>query len=238
MLCCTCIWLNSGEIISIGSSTVHTLTSAVASRFRVEYRVVVLPEPVGPVTSTIPCGRSTRSFQPSASSALKPSCSMLRNVTSGSKMRSTHFSPNAVGMVETRISTSRPPGERVLIRPSCGRRRSPRSIRDSTLIRLVAAVITGGGISNTLCSMPSMRKRTRPTSRRGSRWMSLARCSCAYCSSQSTMWTMCWSSALTSPVRPSSTSCSKLGRPLPSRTLRASLRAPCTDWITPKNCMV
>ena len=39
------------------------------------------------------------------------------------------------------------------------------------------AVITGGGISNTLCSTPSMRKRTRPTSRRGSRWMSEARCS-------------------------------------------------------------
>ena len=30
---CTCIWLNSGSIISIGSSTVQTLTSGVASCF-------------------------------------------------------------------------------------------------------------------------------------------------------------------------------------------------------------
>ncbi len=177
MLVCTCIWLNSGAIISIGSSTVHTFTSGVASRFSVEYRVVVLPEPVGPVTSTMPCGRSTSAFQPAASCGLKPSWSMLLKAASGSKMRITHFSPKAVGMVDRRISTSRPPGERVLMRPSCGRRRSARSIRPSTLIRLTTAVITAGGTSNTLCSTPSMRKRMRPISRRGSRWMSEARCS-------------------------------------------------------------
>ena len=31
---CTCIWLNAGSIISIGSSMVHTFTSGVASRSR------------------------------------------------------------------------------------------------------------------------------------------------------------------------------------------------------------
>ena len=36
------------------------------------------------------------------------------------------------------------------------------------------------------CSTPSMRKRITPCSRRGSRWMSLARWSKAYCHSQST----------------------------------------------------
>jgi hypothetical protein len=30
---CTCIWLNAGSIISIGSSTVQTLTSGAASCF-------------------------------------------------------------------------------------------------------------------------------------------------------------------------------------------------------------
>ena len=48
MIGCTCIWLNSGAIISIGSSIEQTLTSSVARSFIVEYSVVVLPEPVGP----------------------------------------------------------------------------------------------------------------------------------------------------------------------------------------------
>ena len=59
----TCIWLNDPSTISIGSSTVQTLTSGVASCFSVEYSVVVLPEPVGPVTSTMPFERSVISFQ-------------------------------------------------------------------------------------------------------------------------------------------------------------------------------
>ncbi len=51
---CTWVWLKLGSIISIGSSTVQTLTSSVATRLRVEYSVVVLPEPVGPVTRMMP----------------------------------------------------------------------------------------------------------------------------------------------------------------------------------------
>src|SRR5581483_5949108 len=65
------------------------------------------------------------------------------------------------------------------------------------------------------CSTPSMRKRTMPLSRRGSTWMSLARCSKAYCHSQSTMRTTC--ASLASSVLfslPSSTSCSKFESPL------------------------
>ena len=45
-----------------------------------------------------------------------------------------------------------------------------------------------------------MRKRTIPRSRRGSMWMSEARWSKAYCHSQSTIWTMCWSLASNWPV--------------------------------------
>jgi hypothetical protein len=54
-----------------------------------------------------------------------------------------------------------------------------------------------------------MRKRTSPTSRRGSMWMSDARCSNAYCHSQSVMWTTWLSFASRLPRLPSSTSCSK-----------------------------
>ncbi len=60
-------------------------------------------------------------------------------------MRITIFSPNAVGIVEIRSSTSLPSGVTVLMRPSCGRRFSTISIRASSLIRDVIAMSTGVG---------------------------------------------------------------------------------------------
>ena len=50
--CCT--WLMPSTRISTGSSTVEMLRSAVLSMFRPVYSDTVLPEPVGPVTSTMP----------------------------------------------------------------------------------------------------------------------------------------------------------------------------------------
>ncbi len=175
MLVCTCIWLNSGEIISIGSST----------RADVDVRRGQALERGVQRGGLARTGRAGDQHDAVRAASTRPGPAVplpipgeaelvdaLRTAASGSKMRITHFSPNAVGMVDKRISTSRPPGERVLMRPSCGRRRSARSMRPSTLIRLTTAVITAGGTSNTLCSTPSMRKRMRPMSRRGSRWMS------------------------------------------------------------------
>jgi hypothetical protein len=71
-----------------------------------------------------------------------------------------------------------------------------------------------------------MRKRITPCSRRGSRWMSLARWSNAYCHSQSTTCTTPWSLASSCLlVLPSSTSCSKLAAPaLPPAFLRRAHR--------------
>jgi hypothetical protein len=62
-------------------------------------------------------------------------------------MRITIFSPKAVGNVARRISTSPPgwpliSGRMVLMRPSCGRRRSTTSMRPSSLMRAVIAFIT------------------------------------------------------------------------------------------------
>jgi hypothetical protein len=129
-------------------------------------------------------------------------------------MRITSFSPKAVGRVDRRSSTSSPFTMRVLMRPSCGRRFSTTSMRPRILMRLVMAASTGAGIWYTWCSTPSMRKRTSPTSRRGSMWMSLARCSKAYCHSQSTTLTMCASLASSDLLAlPSSTSCSKFDSP-------------------------
>ena len=42
---------------STGSSAVSSLESIVLTRRRQEYSVVVLPQPVGPVTTKIPLGR-------------------------------------------------------------------------------------------------------------------------------------------------------------------------------------
>ncbi len=164
---------------------------------------------MGPVTRMIPFGSLIILPQRSRSSAVNPSSTKSRTSTSGVKIRITTFSPNAVGIVEIRSSTSSPAGVTVLIRPSCGRRFSTISIRASSLMREVIATRTGVGIAYTWCSTPSMRKRTMPASRRGSMWMSEARCSNAYCQSQSTMWTTWLSLASSFPCWPSATSCSK-----------------------------
>ena len=52
----TCVWPMPASSYSTGSSTVSTLVVLVSTRPKDAYSVVVLPEPVGPVTSTMPCG--------------------------------------------------------------------------------------------------------------------------------------------------------------------------------------
>ena len=90
-------------------------------------------------------------------------------------------------------------------------------------MRAVIAFITPSGTWYTVCSTPSMRKRIAPMSRRGSRWMSLARWSKAYCHSQSTTCTTPWSLASSwLLLRPSSTSCSKFAMALVSPRLTAA----------------
>ena len=75
-------------------------------------------------------------------------------------MRSTTLSPDSVGMVETRRSISRPRTV-ALMRPSCGRRRSAMFRLAMILMREVTAARSDNGSVSTVCSMPSMRKRTR-----------------------------------------------------------------------------
>src|ERR1700722_15774938 len=103
-------------------------------RSRAAYSVVVLPEPVGPVTSRMPWGLWI-------SSSIEPwvRASMPREFRSSlpaclSRIRSTTRSPCPEGMVETRTSTARPAIFR-LMRPSCGRRFSGVSRRGITLLR-------------------------------------------------------------------------------------------------------
>ena len=52
----TWIWFMPSSWYSTGSSTVITFFEGWFRILRVAYKVVVLPEPVGPVTSTVPYG--------------------------------------------------------------------------------------------------------------------------------------------------------------------------------------
>ena len=52
----TWVWPTPSRSYSIGSSTVIIFSVAESRRDNAAYSVVVLPEPVGPVTSTMPCG--------------------------------------------------------------------------------------------------------------------------------------------------------------------------------------
>ena len=85
-------------------------------------------------------------LQRSRSSSEKPRSLKFFTSTSGLKIRMTSFSPNAVGIVDRRSSTSSPSAVRVLMRPSCGRRFSTTSMRPRILMRLVIAATMGVGI--------------------------------------------------------------------------------------------
>ena len=53
----TLTWFTPGRLISAGSSAVEMLMPGLLMTFRQVYSDTVLPEPVGPVTSTMPYGR-------------------------------------------------------------------------------------------------------------------------------------------------------------------------------------
>ncbi len=55
------IWLIVGKTYSTGSSIVTTLMSSLLIALNVAYKVVVLPEPVGPAQITMPYGERIRS---------------------------------------------------------------------------------------------------------------------------------------------------------------------------------
>ena len=108
-----------------------------SSRCSAAYRVVVFPEPVGPVTRRMPLDRERNRSICARSAGSIPRSDSPRRMLERSRMRRTARSPNDVGTVETRMSISLPP-RRMRIRPSCGRRRSPMSSPAMTLMRETA----------------------------------------------------------------------------------------------------
>ena len=70
---CTCIWVMPCSRYSIGSSTVTILRSTEFSASRPVYSVVVLPLPVGPVTSTMPFGSARAAWKRAITGGGSPS---------------------------------------------------------------------------------------------------------------------------------------------------------------------
>ncbi len=93
------------------------LTSEEFTRDKIEYKVVVLPEPVGPETNTIPFGCEIACSSTAKSRAEKPRVSNFTNVFDLSKRRITTRSPYTTGKIDTRISISFP-AALISIRPS------------------------------------------------------------------------------------------------------------------------
>jgi hypothetical protein len=141
---------------------------------------VVLPEPVGPVTSTMPYGSRMKRRKCASSLSSKPSTSSRSEANcfdrlSLSRMRITASSPCTDGMIETRKSIERPA---ILTRkrPSCGTRFSAMSSSDITLMRLMIVAwcsLAIGFIAG--CSTPSIRYLITTSLSRVSMWMSEAR---------------------------------------------------------------
>src|SRR5256885_1584475 len=82
---------------STGSSTVRIFSRPVRIISSAAYSVVVFPDPVGPVASTIPCGRETTSVNSSSVSGAIPSSVSEIRPRSFSSSRSTTLSPPRVG---------------------------------------------------------------------------------------------------------------------------------------------
>ena len=132
------------------------------------YRVVVFPEPVGPVTRIIPFGNSITSRNLRIRSCDIPTLFKSSEITDLSRIRHTTLSPNIVGRTLTRKSTGFP-ATISRIRPSCGSRFSAISRLANTLIRVVIAFARCRGGGTISYKVPSALIRILNSSSKGSK---------------------------------------------------------------------
>ena len=110
--------------------------------------MLVFPDPVGPVTSTMPHGFRIAVSNLASDSLSNPSFVMSSINLSLSSRRMTIFSPKSVGRQETRKSMSfglPSSWKRILMRPSWGRRFSEMSSLAMILMRDVIASLNFSG---------------------------------------------------------------------------------------------
>src|SRR3990170_622046 len=97
----TATWFTSLSSYSMGSSMVMMFIRSLLMLDSIEYRVEVLPLPVGPVTRTTPCGRSIMLFTLARSPGRNPAAPRSSMEDFGSRTLMTTVSPYWVGRVET-----------------------------------------------------------------------------------------------------------------------------------------
>ena len=153
----TFTWLMPLKLNSTGSSAVRILMSSLLSELSAEYRVTVLPEPVGPVTSSSPCGRLRQRLSEAKVSGVKPSLVRSTLSDSLSRIRRTMPSPCSSGRVDTRKSTARLRPRRILMRPSWGTRRSVMFSPARIFMRAAMAFLMVSGRFMDLNREPSLR---------------------------------------------------------------------------------
>ncbi len=126
--------------------------------------VVVLPLPVGPVMTIMPCGSANSRRSLASSHDENPSFSTTSSPRSFGRMRMTADSPCCVGMIATRMSMSvRPTRSRAA--PSCGNRRSAMLRLATILMREITACGSTPAGAVTGRSRPSTRMRTTSPAR-------------------------------------------------------------------------
>ena len=145
---------------STGSSRLTMFTSSLFNDCKNAYNVVVLPEPVGPVMSTIPNGFARPFLMVSRVRSSRSKLSKLFKPLDGSSTRITIFSPSGVGNVATRKSISR---SNIFARkrPSCGTLASSIFKLATTLIRDAIGWASSIGNDATSRRSPSMRNLMR-----------------------------------------------------------------------------
>ena len=138
-----------------------------------------MPLPVGPVTSSMPYGSAASLRIAARAPSSNPRLSRVSPFTSSasaclSRIRSTASSPKLDGMIETRMSISRPRAL-TLKRPSCGTRRSAMSSSATTLMReIICSARSSPANVATVFSTPSIRYLIARPAGPVSRWMSEA----------------------------------------------------------------
>ena len=169
----TWIWLTPSILYSTGSSSVTILIDSFLIRLIKAYKVVDLPEPVGPEVRIIPFGREIPSVTSRNARPVIPIFSISIDVPLLSNKRITTCSPKTTGEIAIRKSI-------VLLFtitenwPSCGIRCSSIFRRDIILIRLTSAGSIDFGNSIVFRNTPSMRHRITRDFSSGSMWISLA----------------------------------------------------------------
>ncbi len=170
----TWTWVIPGSRYSIGSSTVTILASGEFIRASAPYSVVVLPEPVGPVTSSMPCANEMNSHTLARIAAGMPRRSSSSSPPSWGSSRKTADSPYCVGIVDIRRSSVWP-RTRTTKRPSWGSRRSAMSSPADSFSRCTTAGAIRLSASVWTTSVPSIRNRICNLRSCGSTWISDAR---------------------------------------------------------------